>query len=139
MNNPDNPNPINETPNPVNEIPNPVNEIPNPVNTSATSNDNLMALLSYLFAPVVGIIVLLIDSMKNNPVLRSHAIQSIALAVVLFVVSFLLTVVTGGLASCVAPLLVIGAQIYYGIQAYQGKPINIPFVTDFCKKQGWIA
>ena len=40
----------------------------NPTPTPAANNDNLMGLLSYILAPIVGIIVLLSDSMKNNPV-----------------------------------------------------------------------
>jgi hypothetical protein len=38
---------------------------------------------------------------------------------------------------CCTGLVLSIAQIYYGIQAYQGKPVNIPLLTDFVKNQGW--
>jgi uncharacterized membrane protein len=103
---------------------------------SDNSNDKLFAGLTYPI-PIVGIIVLLSDTMKNNPVLKTHAIQSLALTAVLVVVSIILTTVTLGFGGCLAPLLII-IPIVFGIQAYQGKDVNIPVLTDFCKKQGWI-
>jgi hypothetical protein len=29
--------------------------------------------------------------------------------------------------------------IVLGIQAYQSKWVTVPFLTDFIKKQGWVA
>ena len=46
-----------------------------------TDNDKLMAALSYFFTPIVGIIVLLVDTMKVRPYQKYHAIQSIGLFV----------------------------------------------------------
>jgi uncharacterized protein len=102
---------------------------------SDNSNDKLFGLLSYLLAPIVGIIILVSDSMKTKPYLKTHAVQSIAVSVVLFVLAFILTItVIGG---CAVPFLFI-IPLIFGIQAYQGKDVNIPVITDFCKKQGWI-
>ncbi len=101
---------------------------------SSDSNAKLMSLLAYLIAPVGGIIILLSDNMKNDPVLRKHAVQSIAYAVVEFVLAIILTVTV--ILACVAWVPYI-PLIIWAIQAYQGKEINIPVVTDFCKKQGW--
>lgn len=56
------------------------------------SNQKLMGLLAYLLAPIAGIIILLSESMKSDPVLRKHAVQSIAYAIVAFVISTILTV-----------------------------------------------
>jgi uncharacterized membrane protein len=105
-----------------------------PPTTSDVSNERLMSLLAYLLAPIVGIIILVSDTMKNNPVLRKHAVQSIAYAVVAIVISIILTITV--ILSCLfwvpyIPLIV------FGIQAYQGKDVNIPVITDFCKNQGW--
>jgi hypothetical protein len=30
------------------------------------------------------------------------------------------------------------AIIYYGIKAYNGEYVTIPFLTDFCKQQKWL-
>ena len=99
-----------------------------------TNNNKLIALASYLLAPIVGIIVLVTD-MKNDVTLKGHAVQSIALSVVAFVAAIILTITVVG--ACLTPLLFIPA-IIYGIQAYQGKDVNIPVVSDFVKKQGWM-
>ena len=101
---------------------------------SSDSNAKLMALLAYIIAPIGGIIILLSDNMKNDPVLKKHAVQSIAYAVVEIVLAIILTFTV--VLACLAwvpyiPLLI------WGIQAYQGKDINIPVITDFCKKQNW--
>jgi uncharacterized membrane protein len=94
-----------------------------------------MAALSYP-VPIIGIVVLLSDSMKNNPFLRVHAVQSIALGVVLLIASFILGLIP--IIGCITPLLWLGVTIYYAYQAYQGKNFSIPFVTDFCRNQKWI-
>lgn len=102
--------------------------------TPAANNDKLMGLLAYLIAPIGGIIILVSEGMKNNPTLKQHAVQGIALSVVAFVLSIILTITVIG--ACLVPLLFI-PQIIYGIMAYQGKDIVIPVITDFCKKQNW--
>ena len=99
------------------------------------SNDKLLGALTYPI-PLVGIIILVSDSMKNNPVLRTHAVQSLALGVVLFVASFVIGLIP--VVGCFVPILWLVVTLYYGYQAYQGKDVNIPIVTDFCKNQKWI-
>jgi len=106
------------------------------MNASSNSNQNIYALLTYPI-PLVGIIILVSEGMKNNLVLRTHAVQSIALGVVLGVASIILNIVLP-LISCVVPILALGLTIYYGFQAYNGKSVVIPFVTDFCRQQKWI-
>jgi uncharacterized membrane protein len=101
---------------------------------SSDSNAKLMALLAYIIAPIGGIIILMSDNMKNDPVLRKHAVQSIAYAVVEIVLAMILTVTV--ILACLAWVPYV-PLIIWGIQAYQGKEINIPVVTDFCKKQKW--
>ena len=93
-----------------------------------------MALLAYIIAPIGGIIILLSDNMKNDPVLKKHAVQSIAYAVVEIVLAIILTFTV--VLACLAWVPYI-PLIIWGIQAYQGKDINIPVITDFCKKQNW--
>jgi uncharacterized membrane protein len=108
----------------------------NPTPTPAANNDNLMSLLSYVIAPIGGIIVLLSDAMKSNPVLRRHAVQGTAYSVAAFIISTILSATV--ILLCVAWLPIIPA-IIWGIQAYQGKEVTIPVITDFCRKQGWFV
>lgn len=102
---------------------------------SSDSNQKLMGLLAYLLAPIVGIIILVSENMKSDPVLRKHAVQSIAYVIVAFVIAMILTITV--VLSCLfwVPYIPL---IIWGIQAYQGKDVNIPVITDFCKNQNWI-
>jgi uncharacterized membrane protein len=38
--------------------------------------------------------------------------------------------------SCV-PLIVWFVCVYWGIQAYNGKMVEIPVITNYVKQQGW--
>lgn len=93
-----------------------------------TQDDKLWALLSYLF-PIIAIIVLLMEDKKNRPFIKFHAVQAIAVAVVLTI----LATITFGCGG-----ILFFALIYWGIKAYQGEYVTIPLITDFIKKQGWV-
>jgi uncharacterized membrane protein len=99
-----------------------------------TSNDKLWALLAYILTPLVPIIILFMEDKKNRPFLKAHNAQALALGVISVVIGVLLgwTVVL----ACV-PLLIFIYCIYLGIQAYNGKYVEIPVITNFVKKQGW--
>jgi uncharacterized membrane protein len=105
-----------------------------PISTDATSDDKLWALLTYIFTPLVPIIILLMPDKKDRPFIKAHNMQALAWGVVLYVVSFILSFVVIG--ACIG-LLGFLLNIYWGIQAYQGKYINIPVISDFVKNQGW--
>ena len=91
-----------------------------------TDDDRLWSLLSFLFPPLLGIIVLLIEDKKNRPILKYHAIVSIVLGVITFVLSF----------ACIGALLWI-YSIVLGIKAYQGEVVEVPVISDFVRNQGW--
>jgi uncharacterized protein len=99
-----------------------------------TSNDKLWALLAYILTPLVPIIILFLEDKKNRPFIKAHNAQALALGVISVLVGVLLgwTVVL----ACV-PLLIFIYCIYLGIQAYNGKYVEIPVITNFVKKQGW--
>jgi antibiotic biosynthesis monooxygenase (ABM) superfamily enzyme len=52
--------------------------------------------------------------------------------------------VTAGIGSllsvCLIPLFFVpwAVSIYYGIQAYQGKYVEVPYLTKFMTQQGWL-
>jgi uncharacterized membrane protein len=104
------------------------------MNPEITSDDKLWALLAYILSPVVPIIILLMEDKKNRPYLKAHNAQ----ALVIGVIELVLTVVIGWtvIGGCI-PGLIWLVMVYWGIQAYQGKYVTIPVVTDFVKKQGW--
>ena len=107
-----------------------------PVNPEVTSDDKLWAALSYVFAPLVGIIVLLMEEKKARAFIKFHAVQSIAASVAFFIVSFILTAVTLGFGGFCVPVLWL-VFLYWAYKAYQGEDVEIPVVTNFIKNQGW--
>jgi len=101
-----------------------------------TSDDKLWALLAYVLSPLVPVIILLMEDKKNRPFIRAHNAQALGWGVFNLVVG---TILSGVLFFCLgAPSLIIWAiGAYWGYQAYQGKMVTIPLLTDFVKNQGW--
>jgi len=101
---------------------------------TVTSDDKLWVLLAYVLTPVVPIIIYLMEDKKSRPFIRAHNAQALVVGVVNVVLSVLLawTVVL----ACV-PLIIWIVCIYWGIQGYGGKYVEIPVVTKFVKNQGW--
>jgi uncharacterized membrane protein len=91
-----------------------------------TQDDKLWALLSYIFSPLIGIIVLLLEDKKNRPFLKYNAVVSIILGIVGVLLSW----------ACIG-ILVWFYAIYLGIKSYQGEWVEVPLVSDFVRNQGW--
>jgi uncharacterized membrane protein len=107
-----------------------------PVNPELTSDDKLWAALSYVFAPLVGIIALLMEDKKARPYIKFHAVQSIVASIAFVVVAIIISVVTLGFGGLCVPLLWL-VFLYWAYQAYQGQNVKIPVLSDFIKNQGW--
>ena len=104
--------------------------------SDVTSDDKLWAMLCYVIPVIVPIIVLVMEDKKNRPFIKAHAMQSLVWGIFYFIVGLVIGVITLGIGTCLIPIGWILA-IYWGIQAYNGKMVNIPVITDFIKKQGW--
>lgn len=108
-----------------------------PSSDEITDDDKLWAMLSWL--PFVGwilaIVALVIEPQKNRPYIKHHAVQALTANVLLAVVSIIFAVTV--ILSCLAPFLTL-ILIYPAIKAYQGEELEITFITDFCKNQGWL-
>lgn len=101
-----------------------------------TDDDKLWALLAYALSPIVPIILLLWEEKKDRPFIRAHNAQALAWGLVNAVIGTILSTI---LFFCLGlPSLAIwGIGVYWGWQAYQGKMVTIPVITDFVKGQGW--
>jgi uncharacterized membrane protein len=78
------------------------------------------------------------EDKRNRPWLRSHTYQALVIGLAAIVVLIVLGLIP--VVQCVTPLLGLVIWlvfIYWGIQAYNGKTVTIPVVTDFVKQQGW--
>ena len=102
-----------------------------------TSDDKLWAALGYVFAPIVGIIVLLMEDKKNRPFIKFNAVQSIAASIAFWIIATIITAVTIGFGGLCVPVLWL-VFLYWAYQAYQGQDVKIPMVSDFIRKQGWV-
>jgi uncharacterized membrane protein len=91
-----------------------------------TQDDKLWALLSYIFCPLIGIIMLLIEDKKKRPFIKYNAWVSIWLGIAVIVLSGI----------CIGLLVWIYA-IVLGVKAYKGEWVEVPVITDFVQKQGW--
>lgn len=100
-----------------------------------TDDDKLWALLSWIFSPIVPIIVLLLEDKKVRPFIKYNAIQALVVSVVGYAISAILSIVAVG---CFTGLALLVYIIYLAVQSYQGNWVTIPVVTDFCVNQGWI-
>ncbi|MBL8045299.1 MAG: DUF4870 domain-containing protein [Anaerolineales bacterium] len=99
-----------------------------------TSDDKLWSLLAYIFSPIVPVILMLMEDKKSRPFIRSHNAQALALGLINWVAAFVLS---WAIIGCCISVVVGIYQIYCGIQAYQGKTVTVPVLTDFIKNQGW--
>ncbi len=109
-------------------------QMPSSLGADVTSDDKLWALLAYVLSPIVPVILLLMEDKKNRPFIKAHNMQALVLGVVEVILSIVIGWTVIGL--CV-PFLLWLVMIYWGVQAYQGKYVTIPVVTDFVKSQGW--
>lgn len=103
-----------------------------PVSPEITSDDKLWAALAYFFSPIVPIILLLMEDKKNRPFIKAHNTQALVMGIVLAVVVPVIATFTLGCGA-----IVWFVMWFWAYQAFQGKFINIPVVTDFVKNQGW--
>ena len=101
-----------------------------PINPDITRDDKLWALLGWLIWPV-AVIVLFMDDKKARPFIKYNAVLSLALSLIAWGSSII------GIGLCLGPLAFI-YSIVLGIQAYQGKWVTVPVLSDFIKKQGWV-
>jgi uncharacterized membrane protein len=93
-----------------------------------------MAALAYPIG-IVAIVILLVEDMKKRPFQKYHAVQALAVNVILIVLSIVLgwTVIL----ACV-PLLLWLVTLYWAYKAYQAEYFEIPGLTNFLRGQGWL-
>lgn len=105
------------------------------MNTDITSDDKLWAALGYPIF-IIALIMLFMEGKKDRPFIRYHAVQALALNVVLWVV-IIIASITVILALC-DPILWL-LMIWPAILAYQGKYFEVPVLTKFLRNQHWIS
>ena len=99
-----------------------------------SDDDKLWAALSWTpyFGGILAIFTLLVEPQRSRAFIRFHAVQSIGATIILSIASIAIT-----WTGCLAGLLGL-VTIYPAIKAYQGEWLELPWLTQFCKSQGWI-
>jgi uncharacterized membrane protein len=105
--------------------------------SSITSDDKLWAALGYPIF-VIALIMLFVEGKKDRPFIKFHAVQSLALNVVAWVVTIILSVITLGIGAVCAPIVFL-LLIWPAVLAFQGKYFEVPVVTKFLRDQHWVA
>lgn len=100
----------------------------------ATDDDRMWVLLSFLFTPIIPVLMLVLDEKKSRPFIKYHAIPTLILGIVEVIVVFILSLIP--VIRCLTPIIWI-INLIYGLKAYKGVLTDIPVVTAFSKGQGW--
>ncbi len=100
-----------------------------------TSDDKLWTLLTYIFSPIVPIIILLMADKKDRPFIKAHNFQALIWGVFGWLLSAITSPIFG--LGCVIGVAYLVIAIIWGIKANKGEYVNIPVITNFVKKQGW--
>jgi uncharacterized membrane protein len=107
----------------------------------ANDTDRLLHALCYILWPVALVLLIIELDQKNkgNPERRYHAYNGLGFFVALVIVWAALAILAfipflGWVVWTVGWIAMLVVAIYFAVQAYQGKRVNIPFVTDFLKK-----
>jgi len=101
-----------------------------------TSDDKLWAALGYPIF-VIALVMLLMEDKKKRPFIKFHAVQSLAINVVIWVVAIILTAITVGIGGLCVPVLWL-LLIWPAVLAYQGKYFDIPVIGKFIRNQHWV-
>jgi len=116
-----------------------------------SSDDKLWCGLSYFSQFIIPIVLPLIllfsEQTKNKEFVRHHAVTSLGLAaaavlfeIAAFIVYTIITLILPVLA-CILWLiflLPVVPFVYYGIKALRGEYVEVPYLTEFLRKQSWL-
>ena len=97
--------------------------------TDSSSDDRLFAALAYALSPLMPVLILLMPDKKDREFVRAHNAQALIMGVLLWIFFVPVTFGCGSIAWLI--------MLYLAYEAYQGKTINIPVVTNFVKNQNW--
>ena len=98
--------------------------------------ENSEAALTYVLGWVSGLVFLFWE--KDSKKVKFHALQSIVLFGAVNVLYWLIGVLTFGVGFLLTPVIGIAVFVLWLVlvfKTYQGEEMEIPFVTDFVKKQ----
>jgi uncharacterized membrane protein len=108
----------------------------NQASPEVSSNDKILVALGYPIV-LISIILLFMEDKKSQPFIKFHAVQSIAANVAFYILAFVLSLFTLGFGGLCVPVIWL-LFWYWAYRAYKGERFEIPVVTNFIRKQGWV-
>lgn len=101
--------------------------------TSIGLTENVGGLLCYIF--IIGLIFLFVE--KENRFIRFHALQSVFMAIAIFLIGIVLGFIPliGSIASLLLGPLAFVLMIFMMYQSYQGYYYKLPFIGDLVENQ----
>lgn len=108
---------------------------PNVPSSEVPGDDRLWVLLCFILAPLLPLITLFLEEKKNRPFVKAHTIPTLVLGIGESILIMVLSLIP--IVGCIAPLIYI-ANIVWGLKANKGEVVEIPFVSNFVKSQGWM-
>jgi len=119
--------------------------------TTPTSDDKLWCGLSYfsqfIIPVVLPLILLFSEQTKNKEFVRHHAITSLGLAaasvvyeIAAFIIYSIIVLILPPLACILWLVFVLPVVpfVLYGIKALKGEYVDVPYLSEFMRKQGWL-
>jgi uncharacterized membrane protein len=91
---------------------------------------NVAAMLSYLLGFISGLVFYLLE--KDNKYVRFHAMQSILVSAILFVVGFIIMLIPA--VNILFGLAELALWIALMLKAYQGEKFKLPLIGDLAEK-----
>lgn len=89
-------------------------------------------IIAYVLTIITGIVVLLFKGDEDKR-LKMHAMQAIFLGIVMIIIGFIFGLFLGIVASLIN-LLIWLYGLYVGFEAYNGRDVEIPVLTDYAKR-----
>lgn len=101
---------------------------------TTSSNQNLLAALTYFLGFITGIIFLLLE--RDNKFIRFHAMQSVIVFGAIFVINMVLQYVPvmGGLLGTLVSIISFILWIVLMIKAYKGEHYKLPYAGDLAEQ-----
>jgi uncharacterized membrane protein len=102
------------------------------------NNDKLLACLAYPF-PVIALVVLGSKEMRARDSLKFHAIQALAVCLLLAAVHLALGMATYGLGCACSAVIGLLVPWWPAYQLYTLGAYEVPFVADFIYRRQWVS
>ncbi|MEL7645039.1 MAG: DUF4870 domain-containing protein [Anaerolineaceae bacterium] len=102
--------------------------------SESTQDDRLWATLSYIFSPLVPIVLLIQEKKRSRPFIKAHLAQALVFGTLFWL---LIALLQRGLLERVLEVTAFILVIRWGMAASRGERVKIPLITNLLQKMKW--